>query len=279
MSTPPQNPGSTVPPSATQITSALTAALGDADTSTAASAQNLKSVHQAKLSQLTRTAAALNAQYGPNDARTVAAQAKVTAGHAAVARIGVASQQAATPAPMVTSTGWALQGRVYDAQLQPAAQLTVFLVDAAKVFQQQYGFAYTDATGYFLINYANPAGQAVQTPPLYVEIANAQGEPVYLATAPFQPAAGSTTYQTISLAAGNSPLGDPPPDVKKVAVPTRPVNPVTPVAPVTPVVPVTPVTPVAPVIPVAPITPVIPVRPVLPIKPILPVKPFDPKEK
>ncbi len=309
MSTPPQNPGSTAPPSAAQINSALSSALSDADASTAAATQSLKLVQQAKVSQLTRNAAALNAQYGPNDARTVAAQARVVAGNAAVARIGVASQQVATPAPTVAATGWALQGRVYDAQLQPAAQLTVFLVDATKTFQQQYGFAYTDATGYFLINYANPAGQAAQTPPLYVEIANAQGEPVYLATAPFQPAAGSTTYQTISLATGNAPLGDPPAEIKRVAIPPQAVNPVTPVTPIAPVAPVTPVAPVAPivpvipvapispvipvapvipvtpvipvkpVIPVAPVIPVVPVKPILPIRPILPLKPLDPKEK
>lgn len=233
-----QNPGSTTAPSASQFTSALNSALADADASSAATVQNLKLVHQAKLSQLTRTAAALKAQYGASDARTIAAEAKVTAGNAAVARIGVASQQAATPAPTVAATGWALQGRVYDAQLQPAAQLTVFLVDATKAYQQQYGFAYTDVTGYFLINYAPPAGQAAQTPALYVEIANAQGEPVYLATASFQPAAGSTTYQTISLGAGKAPLGDPPPEIKKVAVPTRPI--VDPPRPIDPVKPIDP---------------------------------------
>lgn len=216
-----QNPGNTAPTSAAQFTAALSSALADADATTAAATQNLKLVHQAKLSQLTRTAAALKAQYGASDARTVAAQAAVTAGNAAVARIGIASQQAATPAPAVAATGWALQGRVYDEALQPAAQLTVFLVDATKAYQSQYGFAYTDATGYFLINYAPPAGQAAQTPALYVEIANPSGEPVYLATTPFQPAAGSATYQTISLAAGSAPLGDPPAEIRKIAMPGR----------------------------------------------------------
>lgn len=222
---PPQNSGSTTQTSAAQFTAALTTTLAEADRSSAATVANLKLVHQAKLSQLTRTAAALKAQYGASDSRTVAAEAAVTAGTATVARLGVASQQTATPAPTVAATGWALQGRVYDAQLQPAAQLTVFLVDSKKAFQPQYGFAYTDATGYFLINYAPPAGQAAQTPPLYVEIANAQAEPVYLATNAFQPAAGSTTYQNITLAAGKKPLGDPPAEIKKIALPGRVVGP------------------------------------------------------
>jgi hypothetical protein len=221
MSTPQQNPTSTTTLTAQQATAALTSTLADADSSAASTTQNLKLVHQAKTSQLTRTAAVLKAQYGASDARTVAAEAAVTAANATIARMGVASQQAATPAPTVAATGWALQGRVYDAQLQPAAQLTVFLVDAAKAYQSQYGFAYTDATGYFLINYAPPAGQAAQTPPLYVEIADAKAEPVYLATTPFQPVAGSTTYQNISLAAGKKPLGDPPAEIRKIALPGR----------------------------------------------------------
>jgi hypothetical protein len=242
-----QSPGSTAPPTAAQFTATLTTELAGADASAAATTQNLKLVQQAKVSQLTRTAAALKAQYGASDARTVAAEAAVTAGNATVARIGVTSQQAATPAPAVAATGWALQGRVYDAQLQPAPQVTVFLVDATKTYQQQYGFAYTDATGYFLINYAPPTGQAAQTPPLYVEIADAKGEPVYLATAPFQPAAGSTTYQDISLAAGAQPLGDPPPAIRKVAIPNRPI--VDPPLPVNPIRPINPITPVNPIIP------------------------------
>jgi hypothetical protein len=217
-----QNPTASTPPSAAQFTAALTSALANADASAVTATSTLKLVHQARVSQLTRTAAALKAQYGASDARTVKAEAALTAANATVARLAVASQQASTPAPTVSATGWALQGRVYNADLQPAAQLTVFLVDSAKAFQRQYGFAYTDSTGYFLINYSPPAGQASQTPPLYIEIANTKGEPVYLATIALQPAAGSATYQNISLAAGAKPLGDPPPEIRKIAVPGSP---------------------------------------------------------
>ena len=225
MNTPPQNPGSTAAPSAEQFSSALNTALAASDSVAANTAGNLKLVHQARLSLLTRTAAALNAQYGASDPRTVQAEAAVTAGNAAVARISVASQQAATPAPTVASNGWVLHGRVYDAQLKPSAQLTIYLVDSTKAYQSQYGFAYTDTTGYFLINYAPPAGQAAPGTPLYIAIANAKAEPVYLATTAFQPAPGTTAYQNISLAAGARPLGDPPPEIRKIALPNRPVDP------------------------------------------------------
>ena len=94
---PPQNSSSSTQPSGAQFTAALTSALSDADTSAATTTANLKLVHQAKLSQLTRKAAVLTAQYGASDSRTVAAQAAVTAGNAVVARIAVASQQTDNP--------------------------------------------------------------------------------------------------------------------------------------------------------------------------------------
>ncbi len=185
--------------------------------------QNLKLVHQARLSQLTRTAAALNAKYGATDSRTVAAEAAVTAQSAAVSRIAVASQQAATSAPTVATGGWALHGRVYDAQLEPSAKFTVYLVNSQKAYQAQYGFAYTDDTGYFLINYAPVAGQAASAAsPLYVAIVDDKAAPVYLATTAFQPATGKATYQNITLAAGDTPLGDPPADIRQIALPPQP---------------------------------------------------------
>jgi hypothetical protein len=221
MSTPSQNPSAPTPPSASQLSAAVNTALSSADTSAATSVQTLQQVHQARLSQLTRAAATLTAKFGASDPRTVAAQAAATAETNLVAQVSVASQQASTPAPTVAAGGWALHGRVYDAQLKPAPQLTVYLVDNTKTYQQEYGFAYTDATGYFLINYAPPAGQATSTTPLYVAIANAKSEPVYLSTTAFQPAANAAAYQSISLAAGEKPLGDPPAEIRQVAIPPQ----------------------------------------------------------
>jgi len=226
MSTPGQNPAPGGSASANQFISALSTALAQADTSASATAQTLQLVHQARAAQLTRTAAALKATYGANDSRTVQAEAAVTAENAAVARIAAAHQQVSTPAPTVATGGWALHGRVFDAQLKPSAQLTVYLVDNSKAYQQQYGFAYTDATGYFLINYAPPAGQAAAAAPLFVAIANPRGEPVYLSASAFQPAVNGATYQNISLTAtAATPLGDPPPEIRKVAIPPQATRP------------------------------------------------------
>ncbi len=261
MSTPTQSDLTNSAASTEQLDSALNKALSEVDKSTADAVENLKLVQQARLSQLTRTAAELKAQLGANDPQVIAAQAAVTARAAAVARIGAASLQVATPAPTVAALGWALHGRVYDAQLQPVAGLTVFLVDGSKAYQAQFGFAYTDATGYFLINYAPPSGQAAPSVTLYVEIANQQGAPIYVGTTAFQPAPGSTTYRNITLPVGAKPIGDPPAEIKKIAIPSTPVRPTPP--------------PPAPPAPPAPVPPA-PLKPAPPAPPA-PAPPSPPK--
>ncbi len=207
-------------PTAAQAAAQLKTTLTAADTDATQHVQRLGLVHQARLSQATRTAAALTAQYGASDPRAQTAQASVTAIQTTVARVSLVSQQLAAPAVQVASTGWALQGFVLNAQLQPEARFTVFLVDADKTYLRQYGFAYTDNTGYFVINYAGDTGP---TPPatqqLFVEIANTDAKPVYLSSTAFQPVVGTATFQNIVLPAGEQPIGDPPPEIRAVALP------------------------------------------------------------
>jgi len=198
-------------------------AINSADTVASERIQGLQQVHQARLAQATRVAAALKAQYGGDDPRVQTAEAAVTAMRTAVSRVTILREQMVTPSVQVAKTGWALQGRVLDAQLQPAARFTVFLVDAKKSYLQQYGFAYTDDTGYFVLNYAGDttaaATASAAAPQLFVEIANAQGNPVYLSPTPFQPVPGATSFQNIVLPAGGGPIGDPPPEIREVALP------------------------------------------------------------
>lgn len=202
-----------------QITSGLISADGVATQSIA----DLKLVHGARVAHLTRTAAFLEAKYGANDPRVKEAQDAVAAEKVTVARVSMVHQQVSTPAPQVANTGWALHGRVFDAQMQPVAGYTVFLVDAQKNYQQAYGFAYTDNTGYFLINY--PGAQATQSaavgaaaPQLFVAIVDASAQPVYLSTRTFQPTIAMASYQNIL--PGGKPIGDPPPEIRDVAIPS-----------------------------------------------------------
>jgi hypothetical protein len=206
--------------SSDQASQTLAAALSSADAGSSQTILSLKMVHQARLSQLKRTAVTLKKQYGADNANVKAAEAAVTLGSTRVAQLSAVHQQVATPTPQVSPNGWALQGRVFSSTLAPVEHLTVFLVDGQNTYQQQYGFVYTDATGYFLINYA---GDQPGTPPattsIFLEIANTSGKPIYLSTTAFVPTIGAATYQNITLPAGEKPIGDPPPSIRDVAIP------------------------------------------------------------
>lgn len=210
-------PTQTPAPTPDQISETTAAALAAADTGSSQTILNLQRAHQARLSQLKRTAATLTKQLGPDDPSVKAAQAAVAAGSAKIAGISVVHQQLNTPPPQVATDGWALHGRVYSADLQPQAKYTVFFVDNQKAYQETYGFAYTDDTGYFLFNVAG----ATPTTPLFLAMTNTKGEPAYLSTTPFLPPPGSATYQNITLPSGAQPLGDPPQAIRDVALPAR----------------------------------------------------------
>jgi wobble nucleotide-excising tRNase len=205
----------------------VNAALSSADTQASNTVQNLQLIHKARASVLTRAAATAVAQYGSDSPQAKQAEAAVTATQNTVARISVLHQQLTTEPPQASTSGWVLQGRVFNAQLQPVSGYTVFLVDATKAYQQAYGFAYTDETGYFVLNYAGTAkgtlspGQSTITLQLFIEVANTKNQPVYLSTTAFQPALGSVSYQNIVLPAGEQPIGDPPEAIRKIALPPK----------------------------------------------------------
>jgi hypothetical protein len=207
----------------------VTSNLASADDIAEQRVQTLMWVHHARAAQLSRTAATLKAQYGPNDPGVKSAEDAVAAANADAARVAVLHQQVTTPEPQVAPSGWALHGRVFDPQLKPVSGFTVFLVDAAKAYEQAYGFAYTDDTGYFLVNYAgsdsvsrdksSTTTQAQQE--LFVEITDSKAKPVYLSPTAFQPVLGRATYQNIVLPADDQAIGAPPAQIRKVALPKR----------------------------------------------------------
>jgi hypothetical protein len=206
-----------------QVRTEFSTALASADANAAQSVHSLQQVHQARLSLLTRAAASLKTQYGADDPRVRAAQSAVTATTATVGRISLVNQQLTTAVPQVPANGWVLCGRVFDAQTKPLSRYTVFLVDSQNAYQEAYGFAYTDDSGYFLLSHVgtNAKASSHTVTPLFVEIANTKGLPIYLGTTALQPAPGSATYQNITIPAGAQPIGDPPAAIRSVAIPVR----------------------------------------------------------
>jgi hypothetical protein len=221
----------------TTDSSSITNAAGDiaatleaTDQQTTHRLQTLSLVQQARTAQLTRYADAVTTQYGAGSAEATAAQAAVGASQVVAVRSAVFSRQLNTAPPDVPAGGWVVYGRVYDAQGAPVAAQTVFLVDPQGAFQSEYGFAYTDETGYFALTFEgtsapsaeDEASAAASTPELYLEVSNQKRKPVYLSSTTFEPTSGTATYVNIYLAAGGAPIGEPPPGAQSSAVPAAP---------------------------------------------------------
>jgi hypothetical protein len=95
-------------------------------------------------------------------------------------------------------------------------------VDRQKNYQNAYGFAFTDSTGSFVINYdgTTAAGKAAaSTPTVYLAITNAKAQLVFEGSAPLSLTVGSALYVDTTLPAGEPVLGDLPQEIRKVAVP------------------------------------------------------------
>jgi hypothetical protein len=194
----------------------VSSVLSDTDAVAAQRVQGLGQIHQARLAQLTRTAAVVTEQYGASSTQAKAAQAAVTVSKATVTRIAVLNRQVNITPPQTSAKGWSLYGHVYHSTYEPAQAYTVFLVSEQNAYQSAIGFAYTASDGSFTLNY-NGAGSVSSE--LFLEIVNDKAQPVYLSTTPFQPTTGSTNYQDVTLPVNEPVLGDPPAEIKRVAFP------------------------------------------------------------
>src|SRR5215471_777257 len=233
MATGPKAAASAGTPDMSDIGNQVASNLAAADTIAAERVQSLIWIHQARAAQLSRSAANLKAQYGADDAGVKSSEAAAAAATATAARVAVVHQQVATADPQVAKNGWALHGRVYEVaanQPTPVSGFTVFLADAAGTYQQSYGFAFTDDTGYFLLNYPGPdaaasrqasaaATQGAEASELFIKVADREAKREYLIDASFQPVIGSATYQNIYLPTGQQSTGQPPPEIRQVALP------------------------------------------------------------
>jgi len=258
----PANPNeSYTTPDVGQIDAKVTSAVSTADGTAAQRVASLKLVYQARVSRLTRTVSHTVAQYGANDPRTNTAQADLSAAKTTAGRVAMLEHQVNTTTPQVDANGWVLHGRVFGPDLQPLEAYTVFLVDAQKAFQPDYGFSYTDSSGYFQLNYlvpqttggsttrqpaapassgsspsgqpgtaasqpGTPVGQATastssQPPQLFIAVTDTKAQPVYLSKNTLQPDLGNATYQSVVLPASDQPIGDPPADIRNIALPPQ----------------------------------------------------------
>jgi len=179
---------------------------------------SLTLIRQARVNQQQREVTALTAEYGATDSGVVALNASISDQQSVASVLGAARDIATTTAPTVPANGWVLHGRVRDKTLQPIATLTVCLVDEQKSFLSAYGYAYTDATGYFTLSNTPDASAPAPSPlSAYLEILNQAGQPLYIDTTAFTINAGASLYRDIVLTT-QTPLGNPPPGATPVKV-------------------------------------------------------------
>lgn len=203
-----------------EFESGATTTLTAADSMSADRLEQLSLVHQARISQLNRTVVSLTAQYGAGSSQVIAAKAAVTGAKSIVTRLGLVTQQAAATAPTVTTTGWAVYGHVYSAVSKPLSGFCVFLVDDEKNYQSAYGFAFTDSTGSYTINYQGTAsGKAAAIPQVFLAVTNAKAQLVNLGTSALALTTGAALYADIQLLTGEPVLGILPTEIQNVAVP------------------------------------------------------------
>jgi hypothetical protein len=199
---------------AAQLESGVQTLLSEADARQTAALNTLSFVQQARVSRVTRAASATTSS-------------AVEAAKTAAARSAVAQQQASTPAPQVAAKGWALHGRVYDNNLKPLARYSVYLADSQKTYLSAYGVDYTDSTGYFLLTHdgvdantgTSKSSAPSAAPELYLQVADRKAMPVYASATAFTPTLGAATYQVVTLTDGDTPIGNPPAQVRATVIP------------------------------------------------------------
>jgi hypothetical protein len=223
--------GSASQPDPSNLVSQLKEAFADADTVAAERIQNLQWVHQARGSQLARAAADLKAEFGAKDARARRAEDAAAAARAAGVRLSSLHRQMATQDPQVAPGGWAVHGHVFTGDGKPVRGFTVFLVDAANIRQELYGFANTDDDGRFVLaskpadsepGKESKAGSAAQAPDLFITVTDLRSRPVHVDKTPLPLVPGSVTYKEINLPEGAPPIGQPPGAATRVVPKPKP---------------------------------------------------------
>jgi hypothetical protein len=213
---PPPNPTATTADTLKTVPQAML----QADSTSASGLQLLSQMHQARLAQVTRIAATISKQPA-NSAQATAAQAAVTSAQATLAQVAILKQRVTAQAPVPQATGWAVYGAVYNSSKAPVQGYSVYLVDSTNTYQSAYGIAYTQADGSYQFTYAGPpAGQtAPAATPLYLQVGNASGEPIYSSKTAFAPSTGLASYRAVTLPVGEKPLGVLPTVLRSVTLP------------------------------------------------------------
>jgi len=188
------------------------------DAQTSQQLTNLTYIRQSRINQQQRELTTLTAQFGSTDSAVVALSDSIKVQQSLTSVLGVTRAIAATAVPTVPANGWVLQGHIRDNTSQPIAKLTVCLVDEQKNFLSTYGYAYTDANGYYALTYTPDAATPAPAPlSAYLEVLNSSGQAIYIDTTAFTLNPGASVFRDLLLAS-QTPLGNPPPGASGNAI-------------------------------------------------------------
>jgi hypothetical protein len=181
------------------------------DAQTSQQLTSLTYIRQSRINQQQRELTTLTTEFGATDADVVALQSSIKVQQSLTSVLGVTRDIAATATPAVPTNGWILQGHIRDGNSQPIATLTVCLVDQQKNFLRSYGYAYTDANGYYILTYTpDPAAPAPSPLSAYLEVLNSSEQAIYIDSTAFTLNPGASLYRDLMLTS-QTPLGSPPP--------------------------------------------------------------------
>jgi hypothetical protein len=173
-----------------------------ADALRAAGLRGQLGVAEAQKTALEREQGRLARKLGADDPRVKALARRLQDHEAHLRDLGVEVARAETVTPTVAADEWALHGHVRRADLSPAPDLTVSLVDAQGQSLRALGYACTDARGYFRLvaKVAQPEAGAISTgPSAYARVTDASRNELYRAKEALAASPGAVEYREIVL--------------------------------------------------------------------------------
>ena len=170
---------------------------------------NLRSFEQLRDAMLQVEVKRLSAKYGEDHPRVLEMQARLVYHEqlfqgldTEIARVNVQT----VPLP---ANAWRVQGRVYDAQNNPAPGITVFLADGNKQWLRQTGSSCTDDGGNYSLTLDGKTIDSLKQQPLFLSASDKNQKLIYTANDTVTPTPGIADFEDIYLFMGDGCVSPP----------------------------------------------------------------------
>lgn len=228
-----------------EVAANLDKTLDQADPQREAGLVQLARVHSAKQTLLQREQARLETKLGRSHPRVQALARKRAVNTALLREVNLDLARAATPPLDIDDDTWLLHGRVMDRDRKGLPGLTLTLVDAKGNWVREFGYACSDARGYFRFPgvelKAAPKPESGRNTHVFLRVSDRNDSIRHTDKPPLTPRPGRVDYREITLgeppaqcrAPGNTPGNAPTPPKPGTDSPGRPSADTRPNAPTT----------------------------------------------